>query len=331
MKLSIIVPIYNVEEYILDCLNSIYDDNLKDFEVICIDDRGTDKSISIVNKYIKKNNITNLVIIRHEKNQGLSVARNTGIDIAKGKYIAFVDSDDMVNSKNLNNLVDYAIKNNLDIAEGKIDEVFETNLDIKSKEKDVFRETSSILNGDDYFYLSCKESQYIPMVWCRIYKTKYLKNNYYFVPKLKFEDEEFSPRVIINSKRIQYVNIPIYIYRRRDNSITTNMMKNLDWINHYEIIIKNLKEFLFVIEDKKSYNSLNNRISNFVLSILKNPIVYRADDEKLCQIVDIIKQDKLYLIPQKSKNIFIKVQGFLMKYPKLFIKIYKFKIRRNRT
>lgn len=325
MKLSIIVPIYNVEEYILDCLNSLYDGNLKNFEIICVDDRGKDKSISIVKKFIKENKITNLTIIKHEKNKGLSEARNTGINIAKGKYISFVDSDDMINSTNLNNLVDYAILNDLDVAEGEIEEIYETDLDIKSKEKDTFRKTTPILNGDNYFSLCCKKSQYIPMVWCRIYKTKYLQNNYYFVPGLKFEDEEFSPRVIINAKKVQYLNTPIYIYRRRDNSITTNMFNDDSWYNTYMHIINNLEEFSTKIKNKKSYKYLKNRVAQIALSILKNPIAYGASEEQINNIIEKSKENKLYKRPLKCKNLFIKIQGLIMKYPKLFIKLYSYR------
>ena len=84
MKLSIIVPVYNVEKYIEECLDSIYNGNLADFEVLCIDDKGNDLSINIIEKYVEKNKIKNLRIMHHEKNKGLSEARNTGIKHAQG-------------------------------------------------------------------------------------------------------------------------------------------------------------------------------------------------------------------------------------------------------
>ena len=327
MKVSIIIPVYNVENYIMDCLNSLYDGNLCDFEVICVDDRGKDKSISIIKKYVKENKITNLTIIKHDKNKGLSEARNTGIKIAKGEYIVFVDSDDMVNAKNLNDIIDYAKTNNLDVVEGEIEEIYETDLNIKSKESKKNRENTIILNGDEYFSECCKKAEYIPMVWCRAYKTDYIKGNYFFIPNLKFEDEEFSPRVIINAKKIQYLNKEIYIYRRRDDSITTAMIKDLNWIDHYIIIINNLLKYLETISNKISYFALNDRIANLTLSLLKNPIAYNATEENLNHIINIVKEKKLYKIPLKSKNILIKVQGFLMKYPRLFVRLYNMRVR----
>ena len=83
MKVSIIVPIYNVEQYIEECLNSIYNQELADFEVLCIDNKGNDKSIGKVRKFVSINNITNLKIIEDNENKGVSEARNTGIKNAK--------------------------------------------------------------------------------------------------------------------------------------------------------------------------------------------------------------------------------------------------------
>ncbi len=324
MKVSIIVPIYNVEQYIKECLESIYDGNLSDFEVICIDDRGKDNSIEIVKQFVIDNKIDNLSIIQHEQNKGLSEARNTGIKLAKGEYIVFVDSDDMIIARNLNSLIDHAKANNLDIIEGEIEEIYETELDIKvdsAKE----RSNTDILSGSEYFSYTNKNSEYAPMVWCRAYKTEYIRDNYFFEPNLKFEDEQFSPRVIIGAKKVQYMNQKIYVYRRRDNSITTNIVKDSSWMKHYFRIIESLSEYLQTIEDKETYNALKDRIDNLVLSLIKNPIAYEANDDVLNETINIIKEKKIYRLPIKSKNLFIKLQGFLMMYPKLFILLYKTK------
>lgn len=320
MNLTIIIPVYNVENYIKDCLDSVYDGELKDFEVLCIDDRGTDNSIDIIKKYIEINKINNLRIIRHEDNKGLSEARNTGMSQAKGQYICFLDSDDMIETNGLNKLLEKAMLNNLDIVEGKIREVFETD---KRKEKcQNQRNDSIVMTGDDYFYQCCKKKVYFTMAWLRIFKTEYLRKGYFFEPGLKFEDEDFSPKVIINADRVQYYDIEFYIYRRREESITTTMTKNNKWVESYLKIISNLLEFAKTIEGKKSYNVLKDRIGNIALSLLKNPIAYGTSEENLNEIIMLIKDKKIYKIPIESKNIFIKAQGIIMKYPTLFIKLY---------
>lgn len=325
MKLSIIIPVYNVEKYITECLDSIYqsDADLSQIEVLCIDDRGTDNSIEIIKGYVADNHIENLTILYHDKNKGLSEARNTGINQANGKYICFLDSDDMIEMSNLEEMVDKAIEQDLDILEGNMKEISETSIVIHSGGGICERENTQVLNGDEYFAKCSNKEIYIPMAWSRIYKTEYLKGKFAFRPGLKFEDEEFSPRVIINADRVQYYDTAFYIYRRRDDSITTNMAKNNKWIESYLEIIESLSTFSELIKGKKSYGYLKDRIANLSLSILKNPIAYGASEENLAEIIKLIKEKKIYKIPQKSKDISIKIQGNLMKYPKLFIQIYK--------
>lgn len=325
MNLSIIIPVYNVEKYIADCLDSIYKSsaNLNQVEVLCIDDKGNDNSIEIIKDYRKHNEITNLTILYHDKNKGLSEARNTGISQASGKYICFLDSDDMLEMSQLEEMVNKAIEQDLDILEGNMREVSETKVNIQSGVESISRTTTEVLTGDEYFYTSAKKGIYFPMACSRIYKTEYLKGKFTFRPGLKFEDEEFSPRAIISANRVQYYDRIFYIYRRRDDSITTNMTKNNNWVNSYLEIIGSLTEFSQTITNKESYELLKDRIANLTLSILKNPIAYGASNENLIEIIKLVKEKKLYKIPQKSKNKQIKFQGYFMQYPKIFIKIYK--------
>lgn len=322
MRLSIIIPVYNVEEYINECIQSVYEQDLNDFEVLCIDDKGKDKSIEKIKEFVIKNNISNLKIIEHSQNKGLSEARNTGINNAKGKYICFLDSDDKLEKGGIRQLLKIAEENNLDIVEGKVVELFETNCNIKLGTNIDNRENSEIINGDDYFSKTIRGNEYLTSAWCRIFKKELLKNKIYFMAGIKFEDEEFSPRAIIPAKRVQYVNVPFYVYRRRDNSITTNMFKDEMWYISYMKIIGSLEEYAKQIKNKKSYVCLKNRIGQLALSILKNPIAYGASKEQIERTTKEIKNKKIYKIPMRSKSIFIKFQGFFMMFPKLFISLY---------
>ena len=323
MRLSIIVPIYNVEQYIEECLDSIYNQDLINFEVLCIDDKGKDKSIQKVQEYIKKKKITNLSIIKHSTNKGLSEARNTGINNAKGKYVCFLDSDDKLEKGGIGQLLKVAEENNLDIVEGKVTEVFETKCNIELGTNNQDRKNSEIVNGDEYFSHAIKNNEYLTIACCRLFKKELLKNKVYFMPGIKFEDEEFSPRAIIPANRIQYLNVPFYIYRRRDNSITTNMFMDDKWYTSYMKIINSIENYSEQIKDKKSYMCLKNRIGQLALSILKNPIAYGASQEQIKKIVIEVKNKKIYRIPMKSRSIFIKVQGFFMMFPQLFIYLYR--------
>lgn len=322
MRLTIIVPVYNVEKYIEECLESIYSQKINDFEVLCVDDKGNDNSIKIVEEFISKNNISNLKIISQPENKGLSEARNLGINNAEGKYICFLDSDDKLEIGGIEKLLIQAEKEDLDIVEGKIIEVFETECNIELGTAQENREDSEVMDGDTYFKQTIKNNEYLSIACCRIFKKENLKNNIYFYPNIKFEDEEFSPRAIISAKRVQYINVPFYIYRRRDNSITTNMFNDEKWYHSYIKVIDNLERFAKKIRGKKSYRYLKNRIGQIALSILKNPIAYGADKIYINKIIAEVKTKKIYKIPMKSKNCFIKIQGILMMFPKVFVKLY---------
>lgn len=114
IKLSYIVPVYNCENYISQCIDSLYNQNLNtnEFEVIIINDGSTDNSENIILKYTK---INKNIIYQKQKNQGLSVTRNVGMSIAKGEYIQFVDSDDYLEPETMDKILSAAIENNLDI------------------------------------------------------------------------------------------------------------------------------------------------------------------------------------------------------------------------
>ncbi len=113
MKVSIIVPVYNVEKYLKRCLDSLISQTLKDIEIICVNDGSKDNSDKILEEYARKDS---RIIIINQENQGISVARNNGMDIAKGKYVGFVDSDDWVDSDFFEKLYNAAEKNNAQMA-----------------------------------------------------------------------------------------------------------------------------------------------------------------------------------------------------------------------
>lgn len=113
IKVSVIVPVYNVEDYLIECLTSIINQTLKEIEIICIDDCGTDNSINILKEYAKKDD--RIRIISHKENKGLGPARNTGIKESKGEYISFIDSDDYISRDYLENLYNTIIKYDTDI------------------------------------------------------------------------------------------------------------------------------------------------------------------------------------------------------------------------
>ena len=117
VKISVIIPVYNVEKYLKECLDSVINQTLKDIEIICVNDGSTDNSLNILENYAKKDN---RIIVISQKNKGLSGARNTGLKYCSGEYVSFIDSDDYV-SKDLFELTyNNAISNNSDLVIFKI-------------------------------------------------------------------------------------------------------------------------------------------------------------------------------------------------------------------
>ena len=112
-KVSVIIPIYNQEKYLRECLETVLLQNLQEIEVICVNDGSTDESLSILKEYAKRDD---RIVVVSQENKGVSAARNVGIEIAKGEYISFIDSDDWVAPNFIEKLYETAVKNNADIS-----------------------------------------------------------------------------------------------------------------------------------------------------------------------------------------------------------------------
>ena len=112
IKVSVIVPVYNTQDYLNECIDSVLNQSLADFELICIDDGSTDASLEILKDYEKKDN---RIQVFSQKNSGLAASRNAGLNVAQGEYVLFLDSDDYLKSDTLEKLYNQAIENNLDL------------------------------------------------------------------------------------------------------------------------------------------------------------------------------------------------------------------------
>ena len=232
IKVSIIVPVYNVEKLLSRCLNSLVNQSLSDIEIICVNDGSTDNSLNILKSFSEKDS---RIIIIDKQNEGLSVSRNTGMNIAKGEYIGFVDSDDWVDLDFYEKLYNSAINNGADIAIAGIYEIHKYKKFYKQK----FEKEKCIENIEEKFYtLNIPEYSY---VWNKIYKRKEIEmNNLYFIPNLYYEDRVFTPEVLYALKKVVIVPNIKYYYFRHKNSIVRN--KNINRTQADEIMINFFKE-----------------------------------------------------------------------------------------
>lgn len=213
-KVSVIVPVYNVEKYIDRCLESLVNQTLKDIEIIIVNDGSTDNSIKIVEEYKKK--YKNKIIYLEKENGGLSDARNYGIPYAKGEYIAFLDSDDYVDRKMYEKLYNKAIENNSDIVECDFYWKYPNKLilDTRNEYKNI---NDMIKNGR-------------VVVWNKLYNRKIIiDRNIMFTKGVRYEDIDFFYKLIPEINRLDYIKEPLVYYVQREASISKKQSeKNAD-------------------------------------------------------------------------------------------------------
>lgn len=214
-KISIIVPVYNVERYLTKCINSILSQSFKDFELILVNDGSTDNSLSICEKYT---DIDKRIKLVSQINKGLSAARNTGLRYANGNYICFIDSDDFVEKDYLRLLWNNIEKYNSDIS---ICEYYLTDAKGKKYAVAKFNEPHDIsfLSGRKTFSYFYKDNYVANVVaWNKIYK-KHLFDNIKYDEGRYFEDELIALPLFYKAKKVSFIRIPLYNYVQRQGSI----------------------------------------------------------------------------------------------------------------
>ena len=205
-KVSIIVPVYNVELYIEKCLESLVNQTLEEIEIIIVNDGSKDNSKKIINKYIEK--YPNKIIYLEKENGGLSDARNYGIQYAIGEYIAFLDSDDYVKTDTYEKMYNKAKIDNADLVECD----FYWSYKNKNK-KDI---------GIRYTNDKKEMIEKIRVVaWNKLIKKEIIVDNNLKFPKgLRYEDVEFTYKLILYINKVSFIEEPMIYYVQRDNSIS---------------------------------------------------------------------------------------------------------------
>jgi glycosyltransferase involved in cell wall biosynthesis len=242
MKVSIIIPIYKVEGYIEKCLESVFSQKYHDFEVILVDDASPDKSIEIANTTISKINHLNrnVTYVTHTINRGLSAARNSGIDVASGDYIYFLDSDDeLYDNESLLKLANYAIETQADIVVGnhyvqRSANPYTAKYSIAKllKDSDLI---SAFVKGD------------VPITaWNKLIKKSFFDKGLRFKEDILNEDELFSYQILFSNPTVYLTGCTTYRYNSREGSI----------MNSFNI--KRIESPIIVYEEASQlYNQIN--------------------------------------------------------------------------
>ena len=215
-KVSVIVPVYNVAKYLEECLNSIINQTYKNIEIIIVNDGSTDNSLDIIEIFKNKDNRIKVI---SQENKGISISRNTGLDIINSRYVMFVDSDDYLEEDSIDYLLDLAIKNNYDIVEGTYQEVDSNNKIIRK----VQRIESN--NKNDLLGFPC----------LKIIKSDVF-NNVRF-PNYLFEDSIMRQIIYEKVNKVLIINKCIYNYRQYNNQSLHHQKKNYRMLESLYITI----------------------------------------------------------------------------------------------
>ncbi|QAR29923.1 glycosyltransferase [Ornithobacterium rhinotracheale] len=304
MKLSIVIPVYNCQDFLNDTfknLEPLFEKLPKqDFEIVFINDGSTDDSLNVLNEYsTSKPN----VFVFSQENKGLSGARNTGIGLAKGEYLQFLDADDYNDFDNVIKLLNFSIDNEIDATSFAIRNVDEHGKDLGGQINHTL-EFNRIMSGPDALINGYTPSS----MCCFLFRRDFLlEQNLLFTLGLTHQDMEFSMRMFLKAKKVFFSDLIGYNYLQRLGSISKP--KTQEKYEKYlfdEVVISNL----FKLNKNKSYSkNLNNAITknynsmvwNLLWKFHKNPESTSLEFKQKC--INDLKEKKLYPIkgPLKTK------------------------------
>lgn len=240
MKLSIVIPVYNVEKYVNRCLLSVLNQKVSsnEYEIVIVNDGSTDSSLSIVEEMIESYN--NVILVSQE-NAGLSAARNRGLLLAKGDYIWFVDSDDWIDDDSLISIFPY-LDSNIDLLQLQYCYAYD---DCNKNEIAPFVSFESEIEGKELMLM--RKVLPPPAQFCIYRRDFLLQRELFFTPNILHEDLDFKPKAIYFAKRIASIDKVVYnYYQRQEGSITGNFK------------LKNAIDLIFVANDLLRFVSIKN-------------------------------------------------------------------------
>ena len=260
MKLSIIIPVYKVENYLHKCVDSVLNQDYNDYEVILVDDGSTDNSPQICDEYVSRVKRGELKVksirVIHQSNAGLSAARNAGLKVAKGEYVCFVDSDDYWEENVLGLLMEHVERENLDvlrfdyrnvrIADGVQCKVYGVKYEVfePNKTPRYIDKCNEVVNGETYLNTRMGYACY---AWQWVIKREIVST---FAEGIHFEDVEWLPRMMLRAQRVNSTTTTVYNYLVRPGSITKVQ-------GDRKKILKNLEDSLLIVDKYRQYREQN--------------------------------------------------------------------------
>lgn len=318
-KVSVVIPIYNVEKYLEKCLKSVRDQTLRDIEVICIDDASTDNSYLRTQEYIKNDSRFSLYSLH--QNRGLSYVRNYGIEKTKGKYLFFLDSDDYLKINTLEKLYVNAEKYHVQGLYFGAEVEYEEEPDRKYNL--TYKECKKVLSGREFYIQVNQNNEYQNAACMQFWNREYIiKNGFRFYEGILYEDTLYTLQLLMKAERVMCIEDTLYHYRKRKKSITANQGKEQLYsyvIVYYEVLklwlqLENANE----LEDgiRKRLDLFHRRIS---LAIAQFGYIPKLKfKEKSCQYV----YEKITKIPPDyyyTNGMNQKVSDYLLEFERIYI------------
>ena len=306
IKVSIIVPIYNVEKYLECCLSSLLNQTLENIEIICVNDGSTDNSANILQKYER---IDNRIKVINQSNEGQGVARNNALNVAMGEYIGFVDPDDYVSPQMFETLYNKAKQYNADLVEESFYIYNQARKDKKKKKNKLNLPIEKVFNWKvrKNYAFSVNLA-----IWNKLYRRDFIKkHNIEFMDVLRGEDIIFTVKSRVLAERILYIDNADYYYRiKEDNSIIINPeLKEKIKVNRFEYF----KLFSQSLVDSNIYNILEKDYKKWVKKSLtedllkkqfKNKIMYLKEIYNFLSFRDFIDLFCYFIYESFKNNIF---------------------------
>lgn len=298
---TIVVPMYNVEKYIEKCINSLINQTYQNIEIIIINDGTKDNSLAIAERKAKEDRRIKII---SQPNQGLSAARNTGIDNASGDYICFVDSDDFIHTDYVKLLLECILENDVDISVCNFFYIDEQGNTWKRKEKE-----KKIYNNEEALKdIFSKEQNTEVMTWNKLYKIQLFRDNKIYFPVGRYHEDNFTTyKLYYYANKIAMISDELYYYLQRNNSIMGQKFnkKRLD-------ILDAIGETKSFFKDKKI--KLNEEIQCYEIltkiNILNNMIRDKYKGRERIDIIRDIKENKKVF--KKNKHIDKKTKAALI-------------------
>lgn len=295
--ISVIIPAYNVEDYIHVCLNSVLSQTYQDFEIICIDDCSTDSTAEILEYFAHKD--SRIRVLKNDSNRGPGYSRNRGLDEAKGKYISFLDGDDWLSPKSFELLIEKAEKDNLDVLMFKNVVYYEEPREFGREEYYDMKFMNKFENKvfDHWDLDKTKLFVMSNAPWNKFYLRSFLDENKIRFPNenLIHEDNPFFYKVITSAERVSIIDKYLHNRRRRPDSIMT--LNNERLFDNIDVMYKVLDVFF---EDEELYEYYKKEVLSYIFTS-----VFRG---KYNQIEKRLK-DKFYNAVQDSFKVYIEKYG----------------------